>query len=143
MITYMGTIENLIKWLDSITNLTPNPIEFSDEQLDAFSTVKTVLSQLPPTYPKVFKTCVRCKKVHPETEDWFDWVGQGRSGLSPYCKFCRKSYQKNYKQQQRQQQQRQQQQRQQQQRHQRQQRPDRQIDPEIGISAQAPAYGSI
>ena len=100
MISRIETIDDLIKWIRSITDLhTKNTTceKLSDGRITALRKSITVLEELKLIYPNPFKQCIKCGSVYPATKDWFDWNGRGRDALNGICKFCRNAYQKKHK----------------------------------------------
>ena len=102
MISRIENIDDLITWLGCIVNLETKNKDFAVlnltvDQISDFAGVQDTLSKLKSKLSGSFKQCCRCKSIWPETKEWFDWSGQGRTGLHSICKFCRNSYQKEHK----------------------------------------------
>ena len=107
MISRIENIDDLIVWLNSIATLNTKNVKverLTDNQISSLETAREVLQAIRPKFLNPddnvlipFKQCCKCKAIYPETEEWFDYCGQGRTGLSPVCKFCRNAYQKKRK----------------------------------------------
>ena len=100
MISRIEIIDDLIMWIESLMQLHAKKVsceELSDDKISILCKAVTVLQELTTNYPGTFKQCVKCFCVWPETKEWFDYSGQGRTGLHPDCKFCRNAYQKKRK----------------------------------------------
>lgn len=97
MITRIEKIEDLVLWLNSLSTLHSKNVEveeLTEEQISGLKVTSEILCEIQPRFPGPFKQCVKCQAIYPETDDWFDFCGQGRTGLHAYCKFCRNAYQK-------------------------------------------------
>ena len=93
MISRIETIDDLTKWLEYIAaHSTPEDVTGGQ-----FTNMIMTLKRLKPHFPCAFKQCCKCQKIYPETKEYFDWSGQGRTGLHAVCKVCRKKYQKKHK----------------------------------------------
>lgn len=104
MISRIETIDDLIMWIDSLIRLNTKNVKIEklpEDQATALISAQEVLSKIGVRFPGPFKQCVTCKAIWPETREWFDWCGQGRTGLHAECKFCRNAYQKKYQEQRR------------------------------------------
>lgn len=100
MVSRLETIDDLIRWLDSIATMDTRNVKIKKLPEDVISNLVLVqksLQGIKDRFPTPFKQCHRCKDVYPETEEWFDYSGQGRTGLHAACKFCRNAYQKRHK----------------------------------------------
>lgn len=100
MISRIETITDLVEWLNSIATLEKKIVDIeklTDNQVSVLISAQEILAEIEPRFPGPFKQCCKCKAVYPETKEWFDWSGQGRTGLHAVCKFCRNAYQKKHK----------------------------------------------
>lgn len=100
MISRIETIGDLMLWIDSLLLMwtkNKNVEKLTDKQIASLTSTMDALSDIYRRFPGPFKQCCKCHAIYPETKEWFDWCGQGRTGLSPICKFCRNAYQKKRK----------------------------------------------
>lgn len=100
VLSRIETLDDLIKWLDSLVILHTKNVsveKLSDDEVHDITGVREKLVAIAVRFPGTFKQCHRCKAIYPETEEWFDYSGQGRTGLHATCKFCRNAYQKKRK----------------------------------------------
>ena len=89
MISRIETIPDIIKcmeFLSTLDGVTPGQ----------FTNMIATLNTLKDTHDYPLKICCKCRKVYPDTSDYFDWSGQGRTGRHATCKDCRRKYQKRY-----------------------------------------------
>lgn len=100
MISRIETINDLEIWLECLRMLHKKNASFPEllpEQSDVLSMAQDILEEIRLVHTGTFKQCCKCMCIWPETKEWFDWNGQGRTGLHADCKFCRNTYQKTRK----------------------------------------------
>ena len=92
MVSRIETIDDLIAWLSYLSTLEGvTPGQFANM-------ASTLLDLKPKCGDVTFKPCIKCHKVYPATKEFYNWSGQGRTGLHAVCKPCKNSYTKKYNQ---------------------------------------------
>jgi hypothetical protein len=93
MFTRIENLSDLITWLECLKEIQKLPA--NQKEAAGIGIAQEILSNS--GFPEgPYKQCCKCMNIWPETKEYFDWTGQGRTGLRAICKHCRKKYQKTY-----------------------------------------------